>query len=153
MNLLHLVVPITYRPSAAASDRTRSITTSIRLPQHESERHNEELIALIVAGMQNPVTPVFEVTLAGKGLHDAGRAIARLSKIVHYGTAVVDENLLRVGAMEIYTGHVQLLSPVMVQPPHFVANRSLKASITESSATNTRAPSTRLAASCRNITD
>src|SRR5215467_2572355 len=91
MNLLHLVVPITYRPSAAASDRTRSITTSIRLAEHERERHNEELIALIVADMQHPVTPILEATLVGDGLHNAGRMIARVGKIVHHGAAVVEE--------------------------------------------------------------
>ena len=36
-----------------------------------------------------------------------------------------------------------LLSSSGAQPPHFVANRSLKALITESIAANTRAPSTR----------
>src|SRR5438477_7560873 len=39
------------------------------------------------------------------------------------------------------------------QLPHFVANRSLKALITKSSAVNTRAPSTRPAAACRSIMD
>ena len=46
-----------------------------------------------------------------------------------------------------------LLSSSGAQPPHFVANRSLKALITESIAANTCAPSTRRAAACRSITD
>src|SRR5215471_6518836 len=102
MNLLHLVVPITYRPSAAASDRTRRITTSIRLAGNERERYNEELIALIVADMQHPVTPILEATLVGDRLHNAGRMIARVGKIVHHGAAVVEEHLPGVRAMEKY---------------------------------------------------
>jgi hypothetical protein len=57
--------------------------------------------------MQNPVTPIIEAALAGDGFHDARRTITRLSEIVHYGAALVDENFLRVGAMEIDLGLVR----------------------------------------------
>src|SRR5215813_12213168 len=77
------------------------------LAEHESEGHNEELIALIVADMQDPVTPILEAALVGEGLHDTGRMIARLSKIVHHGAAAIDENLLRIGTVKIDLGHVQ----------------------------------------------
>ena len=82
----------------------------MRPAEHEGEGHNEEFVALIVADMQDPVTPILEAELVGEGLHDTGRTIARLSKIVHYGAAAIDENLLRVGTVEIYLGHVQLPS-------------------------------------------
>ena len=39
------------------------------------------------------------------------------------------------------------------QPPHFVANRSLKALITESSRASARPPSAYPAAACRSVTD
>jgi hypothetical protein len=61
----------------------------------------------LVTGMQNPVTPIIEATLAGEGFHDARRMIPRLSKIVHCSAAIIDENLLRVGAVEIYLRHVE----------------------------------------------
>src|SRR5262245_40378693 len=77
------------------------------LAEHEGERHNEELIALIVADMQDPVTPILEATLVGDGLHNAGRVIASVGKIVYHGAAVVEEHLPGVRAMEEYTGHVQ----------------------------------------------
>src|SRR5262245_51067898 len=80
---------------------------SMGFAEHESEWHDEELIALIVADMQDPVTPILEAALAGKGLHDAGRMITRLREIVHHGAAVIDEDLLRVGTVEIDLGHVQ----------------------------------------------
>ena len=82
----------------------------MRPAEHEGEGHNEEFVALIVADMQDTVTPILEAELVGEGLHDTGRTIARLSKIVHYGAAAIDENLLRVGTVEIYLGHVQLPS-------------------------------------------
>jgi hypothetical protein len=44
--------------------------------------------------------------------------VARLSKIVHHGTAVMDENLLRVGAMEIDLGYVQSPSKLRVATTH-----------------------------------
>jgi hypothetical protein len=83
------------------------MATSMRLSQHESEGHNEELLSLIVADMKNPVTPVLKATLVGERVHNAGRVIARLGKIVHYDAAVVDKHLFRIGAMEIDLRHVQ----------------------------------------------
>ena len=34
-----------------------------------NEGNNEELIALIIANMQDPVTPILEAVLVGEGLH------------------------------------------------------------------------------------
>jgi hypothetical protein len=77
------------------------------LGEYESEGHNEELIALVVADMQDPVTPILEAALVGEGLDDAGRMIARLGEVVHCGAAAIEENLLRIGTVEIYLRHVQ----------------------------------------------
>jgi hypothetical protein len=79
----------------------------VGLAEHEGEGHDEELIALIVADMQDPVAPILKAELVGEGLHHTGRMIARLSKIVHRGAAVVDEHLLRIGAVKIDLRHVQ----------------------------------------------
>jgi hypothetical protein len=57
--------------------------------------------------MQDPVTPILEAALVGEGLHDTARMIARFSKIIYHRALVIDENLLRVGAVEIDLGHVQ----------------------------------------------
>src|SRR5436190_18857161 len=84
--------------------------TSARLAEHESEGNSEELIASVVTDMKNPVTPIVAAALAGEGFHEARRMIPRLSEIVHYGAAIVDENFLRIGAMEIDLGHVRPLS-------------------------------------------
>src|SRR5262252_3042254 len=80
---------------------------SIRLAEHKREGDDKELIALIVADMHDPVTPILEAELVGKGSHDPGRMIARLSEAVHHGAVAIDENLFRVGAVEIDLGHVQ----------------------------------------------
>src|SRR6516225_10340667 len=77
------------------------------LAEHEREGHHEQLIALIVDDKQDPVTPIFEAALVGEGLHDTGRVIARVSKIVHHDLELINEKLLRVGAEKIYLGHVQ----------------------------------------------
>jgi len=82
----------------------------MELAEHESEGHYEELVALVVAGMQDPVTPILKAALVGEGLHEAGRMITRLSEVVHYNAAVVDENLLRIGTVEKDLGHVQFPS-------------------------------------------
>src|SRR5262245_26404733 len=83
------------------------MATSMRFAEHESEGHNEELIALIVADMQDPVTPILEAALIGEGLHDTCSMVARLSEVAHCGAALIEENLLRVGAVEKYLGHVR----------------------------------------------
>jgi hypothetical protein len=79
----------------------------VRLAEHEREGDNKELVTLVVTDVQDPVSPVFETALIGKALHDAGRMIARLGKIIHHGASAIDEYLLRVGAVEIDLGHVQ----------------------------------------------
>jgi hypothetical protein len=108
MSLLTLLATsLTHRRSGIVDDRIAHMLTSMRLAKHEDERDNEELIALVVADMQDPVTPILEAALVGEGLHEAGRMIARLSEIVHHGAEVIEEYLLRVGAVEIYLGHVQ----------------------------------------------
>jgi hypothetical protein len=75
-------------------------TVSMQPAEHETEGQNEARIALTVADMQNPVTPILKAALVGEGLHDAGRMIAHLNQIVDHGAAVIEENLLRVGAEE-----------------------------------------------------
>jgi hypothetical protein len=59
------------------------IAISIRLAKYGRERHNEKLIALVVADMQDPIPPILEATLACERLHRASSAIARLSEVVH----------------------------------------------------------------------
>lgn len=82
------------------------MAASTRLAEHEAEGHDEELVTLIVADMQDPVTPILKVALAHERLHDAVCVIARLDKIVHHGAAVIDEDLPGVGAVKIHLGHV-----------------------------------------------
>jgi hypothetical protein len=79
---------------------------SIRLTENECEGNNKELIALIVADMHDPVTPILEAALVGDGSHDTGRMIARFGEVIHDCAAVIDENLVRVGAVKIDLGHV-----------------------------------------------
>jgi len=53
------------REMCALAQRTaRSMATSIRLAEHEIEGHNEELIAVVIADMQDPVMPILKAALA-----------------------------------------------------------------------------------------
>jgi hypothetical protein len=79
------------------------------LTEHEHEGHNEKLVTMIVTDMQDPVAPIIEATIANEGLHEAGRMIARLNKVIHQGAAMIDVDLLRVGAVEVDLGHFSLL--------------------------------------------
>jgi hypothetical protein len=81
----------------------------MRLAKHESEGDHEELITKIVVDVQDPAAPVFEAARRSKGSHDTGRLITRLSEVIYYGAAAIDQNRLRVGAVKIDLGHV--LSP------------------------------------------
>ncbi|WP_446680536.1 hypothetical protein [Bradyrhizobium erythrophlei] len=85
----------------------RELVASMRLSENESEGNNEELVAEVVADVQNPVTPSLVTARLGEGLHELGGMIPRLGKIIHHGAAAIDENLIRVGAMEINLGHVR----------------------------------------------
>jgi hypothetical protein len=69
--------------------------TSMRLAKYKDEWNDEELIALVVADMQNPVAPILEAVLVGEGFDEASRMVMRLSKIVHHSTVAIEENLLR----------------------------------------------------------
>jgi len=80
---------------------------SIWLAEHEGERQDKLLTTLILAYVQNPITPILKAVPIGEGLHDAGPFIARFGKIVRDCTAVIDENLIRVGAVEIHLSHIQ----------------------------------------------
>jgi hypothetical protein len=66
---------------------------SMGLAEHEGEGHYEELIALVVVDMQDPVTPILEGALVGEGSHDTGRMIARFGEVLYHGAAAIDENL------------------------------------------------------------
>src|SRR5262249_53733454 len=81
--------------------------TSMRLAEYKDERHDKEFIALVVTDVQDPVTPILEAALVGDGLDDVGRMITCLGEIVHHGAAVIEEHLLRGGAVKIDLGHVR----------------------------------------------
>jgi hypothetical protein len=52
----------------------------MRLPEHESEGDNEELITEIVVDVQDPAAPIFEAARLNKGSHDTGRVITLLPR-------------------------------------------------------------------------
>src|SRR6266481_8448834 len=83
------------------------MATSMRLAEHESEGDNEELFTEVVVDVQDPAAPIFQATRHGEGSHDTGRVITRLSEVIYRGAAAIDQDLFRVGAVEIHLGHVR----------------------------------------------
>jgi hypothetical protein len=79
----------------------------MRLPEHESEGDNEELITEIVVDVQDPAAPIFEAARLGKGSHDTGRVIACFRKVVYYSAVAINQSFLQVRAVKIDLGHVQ----------------------------------------------
>jgi hypothetical protein len=72
---------------------------------HKSEGDNKELIAAVVADVQDPVAAILEAGRLSETAHDTGRLITCLNEIVYQGARAIDENLPRVGAVEIHLGH------------------------------------------------
>jgi hypothetical protein len=72
---------------------------------HKSEGDNKELIAAVIADVQDPVAPILEAARLSETAHDAGRVITCLNEIVYQSAPAIDENLPGVGAVEIHLGH------------------------------------------------
>ena len=51
---------------------------------------------------KDPAAPIFEAARHGEGSHDTGRVVTRLSEVVYHGAAAIDQNFVRVGAVEIH---------------------------------------------------
>jgi hypothetical protein len=61
-----LATSFTLRRSGTVGHRIARILTSMRLAKYKDEGHDKELIALVVADMQDPVTPILEAVLVGE---------------------------------------------------------------------------------------
>jgi hypothetical protein len=70
------------------------------------KRHDEDLIAEIVADVQDPVAPVFGALRHDERAHDASGLITHISQIADGGAGLIDQDALTVGAMEIDLTHV-----------------------------------------------
>ena len=56
----------------------------MRLPEHESEGGNEELITEIVVDVQDPAAPIFEAARLIENSHDKGRVITCFREVFYY---------------------------------------------------------------------
>src|SRR5215813_2872098 len=82
------------------------IAGSMRFAEHEGERHYKELLAQIVADVQDPVAPVFSGVRHGQRSDHGGSAVTRLLQIVNRHTVSINHDTFRVRTVEIDLGHV-----------------------------------------------
>jgi len=79
---------------------------SMQFAERGGERHAEDLLADIIADVQDPATPIFQVGSCDERTHDNGGVLARLSQIAHGSAASIGQYSLGVGVMEIDLSHV-----------------------------------------------
>src|SRR3984893_1419541 len=97
--------------------RTGTWTTRTRRPwrrasmqpaKYAGERHQEKLLALLVARMQAPGPPVVRAVAVHERTDDALRAQVRLGQVLGVDSARIQDELIRIGAMEIDVRHGRL---------------------------------------------
>src|SRR3982074_3097386 len=97
--------------------RTGTWTTRTRKPwrrasmqpaKHAGERHQEKLLALLVARMQAPGPPIVRALAVHERPADALRALMRLGQVLDGDSARIQDELIRIGAMEIDMRHGRL---------------------------------------------
>jgi hypothetical protein len=81
----------------------------MRLPEHESEGDNEELITEIVVDVQDAAAPIFEAARLDKGSHDTGRVITCFREVVYYSAVAINQSFLQVRALKMTRGMFSLL--------------------------------------------
>jgi hypothetical protein len=65
------------------------------LAEHESEGHNEDLVAEIVSDMQHPAAPILGVAPSNKRTHHAGGVVTCLGQIGYRGGFRSDAEAIR----------------------------------------------------------
>jgi hypothetical protein len=78
----------------------------MRFAEYGREGQHQDLFAAIVTDVQDPAAPIFQVGRHDERLHDKGGMITCLSQVNYSGTALVDQDAIDVGAMEINLSHV-----------------------------------------------
>src|SRR5216683_381736 len=78
----------------------------MRFAEFGRERQGEDLVADIIADVQDPAAPVFRARRHDERPHNDRGVLTRLSQVAYDGAASIDQYPLRVGAMEIDLSHV-----------------------------------------------
>src|SRR4051795_1055706 len=82
---------------------------SVHFAEEGGERHQEELVALLVADMQRPVAPILRTAIIDERGHDAGATVARVAPILDLAAAPIQQHLVGAGAVEVNVCHLRLL--------------------------------------------
>jgi hypothetical protein len=87
--------------------------------EHVRKRHQKYLVAILIACMQGPRSPVVRAKRIHITLNDLYGALVRFDQIFDIGPTLIHDNQLRIGAMEKYVGHDRL--PVRTHVKHRAA--------------------------------
>jgi hypothetical protein len=79
---------------------------SMRFAEHGREGYDEDLIAEIIADVQDPATPIFPAGCHNERPHNESGMVMRCNQIIHGGAASINQHSLGVGAMEIDLSHI-----------------------------------------------
>src|SRR6478672_6324031 len=80
----------------------------MQAPEHAREGHEEKLLALLVPCMQAPGAPIVRAVAVHEGPDDALRALMSLGQILDVDPTRIQDELIRVGTMEIDVRHDRL---------------------------------------------
>src|SRR6516225_9174569 len=97
---------------------------SMRFAKHGCKGNNKELVAEVVADMQDPGAPILGAARHGQRAHSASCVVPRFDQIADSGAASINQDSVRAGAVEIDVIHLQ--PPVKLCPPGCVSCRTSK---------------------------
>src|SRR5262249_12543577 len=100
------------RPAATCLDtlalRRQTICRSMRPAQHVGERHQEDVLAVLIAHVHGPGAPVIRGAAGDELAHDLLGAFVRLDQILDVTAILIQQHALGAGAMKEDVGHVLL---------------------------------------------
>jgi hypothetical protein len=67
---------------------------SMRLTQHERKGHDEELVAEVIADVQDPAAPTLCAVCHGQRTHNASCVVTRFREIADSGAVPIEQNAL-----------------------------------------------------------
>jgi hypothetical protein len=91
----------------------------MRFAEHKREGHNEEFVANVVADVQNPATPILCAVCRGQRTHNASSVVSRFRQVADSGAVSIEQDPLRVGAVEVNLGHCQPPVALRCETPRF----------------------------------
>src|SRR5207244_2428810 len=94
------------RPSGILESCASDMAASVQPAEHGGERDDKNLVAERIGDAQLPAAPVLAVRPRHQRSPQTVGVRAELGKIIQGGAAMVDQEMVGIGAVEIDFGHV-----------------------------------------------